>query len=158
MKQKKANSPQAELRLLPTLTVGQLAKKYESLFGRPTKSRNKPNLIKQLAWRIQELDEGGLSVRAHRRIAELGDRLPTAWQQKAARRARESKVARDPRLPAIGTTLTRNYGGSDYSVKVLDNGFEYCGEIFDSLSTIAKRITGKSWNGFKFFNLLNGAA
>ena len=38
-------------------------------------------------------------------------------------------------------------------VFVLDNGFEYEGAIFKSLSAVAKRITGSYCNGYLFFNL-----
>ncbi len=38
-------------------------------------------------------------------------------------------------------------------VRVLDAGFEYDGRRFDSLSAIAKDITGTKWNGFVFFGL-----
>jgi putative bacteriophage related protein len=38
-------------------------------------------------------------------------------------------------------------------VKVLENGFEYDGVEYSSLSAIARKITGTNWNGFKFFGL-----
>jgi Protein of unknown function (DUF2924) len=38
-------------------------------------------------------------------------------------------------------------------VRVLDDGFEYDGRRFSSLSAIAKEITGTKWNGFLFFGL-----
>lgn len=148
----------AELCRLPRLTVRELIEKYESVFGFATKSRNKPNLIKQIAWRIQELNEGGLSERAVRRIADLGDRLPPGWQRSATLQLKAAAVPRDPRLPGPGAVLHRSYAGVEHAVTTLETGFEYNGEHFESLSTIAKRISGKSWNGYKFFGLLTGAA
>ena len=59
----------------------------------------------------------------------------------------------DPRLPLPGTTLSRAYKGVDVRVKVLDEGFEYEGEAFKSLSAVAKAITGTHTNGFLFFRL-----
>jgi hypothetical protein len=38
-------------------------------------------------------------------------------------------------------------------VAVLEYGFEYKGKRFDSLSSIASRVTGTRWNGFSFFGL-----
>lgn len=34
-----------------------------------------------------------------------------------------------------------------------DDGFEYDGEVFRSLSAIAKMITGSHWNGLLFFKI-----
>jgi hypothetical protein len=38
-------------------------------------------------------------------------------------------------------------------VKVVRDGFEFEGELYKSLSAVAKRVTGSHWNGYKFFNL-----
>jgi hypothetical protein len=43
-------------------------------------------------------------------------------------------------------------------VKVLDAGFEYEGRSFDSLSAVAREITGTRWNGFVFFGLAKAAS
>ena len=61
---------------------------------------------------------------------------------------------RDPRLPAPGTILTKNHNGKNIAVKVLDDGFECDGQYNKTLSAIAKKVTGKQWNGFAYFGLL----
>jgi hypothetical protein len=61
---------------------------------------------------------------------------------------------RDPRLPALGTVLTKQRGNETHDVRVLAKGFEYRGETYRSLSKIARLITGVSWNGYAFFGLL----
>ena len=67
--------------------------------------------------------------------------------------------ARDPRLPAAGTTLVRPYKGKDYRVTVLDDGFRYDGREFRSLSKLASEITGQaSINGFLWMRLTGGPA
>ncbi len=38
--------------------------------------------------------------------------------------------------------------------KVLEDGFEYKGETFSSLSKVAHEATGSTWNGFLFFGLV----
>lgn len=38
-------------------------------------------------------------------------------------------------------------------VKVLDEGFEYEGRTYKSLSKIASEIAGTRWNGYIFFDL-----
>jgi hypothetical protein len=148
----------ADLAVLGSLTVAGLARKYEELFGAPSRSRNKEYLRKRLAFRIQELAEGGLSPRALARIEELNRNAPPLGPRTGAKTARapepakeESGVVRDPRLPASGTVLTRTYGKAEHRVTVLDDGFEYKGKPYPSLSRIAREITGTSWNGFLFF-------
>ena len=53
----------------------------------------------------------------------------------------------------MGTTLVRRWRGKDYYVKVLDDGYEYDGVIYRSLSAVAKAITGSHWNGPLFFGV-----
>ena len=55
---------------LSDMSVGALREKYEELFNEPPRSRNKQNLIKRIAYRMQEQLEGSLSERARKRAAE----------------------------------------------------------------------------------------
>jgi hypothetical protein len=57
----------------------------------------------------------------------------------------------DSRLPPPGTILTRPYKGQPLQVRVLPGGFEYEGQVYRSLSAVAKHITGAHCNGFLFF-------
>jgi hypothetical protein len=59
----------------------------------------------------------------------------------------------DPRLPATGTELVRQYKGRTIRAIVLSDGFEFEGERYASLSAVAKKITGTHVNGFRFFGL-----
>ena len=52
-----------------------------------------------------------------------------------------------------GSIIVKEHRGKTLMVRVLDAGFEYDGRRFDSLSAIAKDITGTKWNGFVFFGL-----
>ena len=59
-----------------------------------------------------------------------------------------------PLPPAKGARLRREWKGKTYEVVVRDDGnFEYEGEIYRSLSSIAGVITGTHWNGKKFFGV-----
>jgi hypothetical protein len=42
-------------------------------------------------------------------------------------------------------------------VQVLPNGFEYAGEVYKSLSAVAKAVTGQHVNGYAFFRLAKEA-
>ena len=152
-----------QLAALRSMTVAQLRERYLEVFDEPTRSRNKDWLFKRVAWRIQELAEGGLSDQALASIDELADDVPVRWRkrrnQPATRAAKNDAKTdnvpepRDPRLPAAGTVITRAYKGVEHKLIVLDDGFEYRGERHASLSKLAKEITGTHWNGFLFWGL-----
>ena len=147
-----------QLAALEKMNVGQLAEKYRELYGEPTRTRNKEYLRKRLAWRIQELAEGGLPASALERIAQLGDDLPERWRMRQAAHERNAGPAqplepRDPRVPPVGTVLHRVFNGVAHEVTVCSEGFEHGGERFKTLSAVAKHITATPWNGFLFFGL-----
>ena len=52
--------------------------------------------------------------------------------------------------------LSRPYKGRDVMVLVLEKGYEYEGEVYRSLSAVAKAVTGSHWNGKLFFGLKRG--
>ena len=60
---------------------------------------------------------------------------------------------RDPRLPAVGSVLTREFKGKTIEVKVTESGFEYEDQTFKSISAVARRITGYGISGPVFFRL-----
>src|SRR5450759_3157261 len=117
----------AELAALGEMTGAEMAEKYVLLFGQSARSRNKVFLRKRLAWRIQELAEGGLSERALARIEELGTDALVLWRPRARARTHASPrspsegAARDPRLPPAGTVVRRLHGMTEHSVAVLED-------------------------------------
>lgn len=62
-----------EVEIMRGRTVNQLRSKYLKVFGEYTKARNKPFLIKRIAWRLQANNEGGLSERAKKRAGEVAN-------------------------------------------------------------------------------------
>jgi hypothetical protein len=56
-----------------------------------------------------------------------------------------------------GAVLTREYKGRTIQVTVLPSGFDYDGQVYRSLSAVAKAVTGSHWNGHLFFNLTTKA-
>ena len=146
----------AQIEALRRMTVGQLRLKWRELYGEDTRSCNRAYLWKRLAWRVQELAYGGLSERAKVRIKELGDDLrtlpPRAWQA-AQGPPTNSGPVRDRRIPQPGVVLSRQYHGQEIRVTVLEDGFEWNGRRFRSLSALAREVTGQRWNGLLFFGL-----
>ncbi|MBX3129309.1 MAG: DUF2924 domain-containing protein [Polyangiaceae bacterium] len=128
---------------------------YRRLWRAP---HNRRYLRKRLAWRIQELAEGGLPASALERIAQLGDDVPERWRMRQAAQVQDLGTVqpiepRDPRVPPVGTVLRRVFNGVAHEVTVCSEGFEHGGERFKTLSAVAKHITGTPWNGFLFFGL-----
>ena len=60
---------------------------------------------------------------------------------------------RDNRLPAPGSIITKTYRGKTIEVKVLENGFEYEGKVFKSISRVAMSIVKRPISGYVFFGL-----
>jgi hypothetical protein len=156
-----------DLAALQRMTIKELKVKYAEVFGETTNAANRAWLVKRIAWRLQALAEGDLSERARWRAQELANdadlRLsppkikaaPTAGTLLEAGRTVTGTLADkgDDRLPLPGTILTREYKGSVVQVQVLPNGFEYAGEVYKSLSAVAKAVTGQHVNGYAFFRL-----
>ncbi len=147
---------------LREMTVGDLRVEWLKLYGEPTRSRNRNYLWRRLAWRVQELAHGGLSAVAKAKIDELAPdsftRARTPQNGNGAAVAgddhqHQHRVHRDPRLPAPGTVLTRQYKDQEIRVVALDDGFEWDGRRYASLSAVAGAVTGSKWNGLLFFGL-----
>ena len=145
---------------LKTKSLDDLKAKYEELFkGEKAPSNNKTYLWRKIAYRIQEIELGGLSTATQERIGELIDRYDPV-NNKSLRPEETSeeippkkRPSRDRRLPIPGTIITKEYKGKVLEVKILEAGFEYCGKIYKTLTAIAKDVTGAHWNGYLFFNL-----
>jgi Protein of unknown function (DUF2924) len=152
-----------EVAHLKRLTVDQLRQRYAEVFGDRTGARHKDWLVKRIAWRLQALAEGGLSERARQRASELAREAdlrlspPKSTTTPTSLEGHQVAIAQraigDRRLPVPGTMITRPYKGETLQVRVLADGFEYEGEKFGSLSSVAKRITGSHCNGYLFFRL-----
>lgn len=151
-----------EIGALKNMTVGQLRARYEEVFGEATRAGNKDFLFKRIVWRLQSQAEGDLSERARRRAADIARdadiRMTIPKPPKTSPGAEVRTFAApvplgDDRLPPPGTVLTRSYRGRTHELTVLPKGFEYDGEVYRTLSAVAKKITGSHWNGFLFFGL-----
>jgi hypothetical protein len=149
-------------------SIPRLREEYERLYGRNCSSRNKKFLLRKIAEAVRHevgAEAGKVTVTAK---FERKSKIPLAGQPSRSKRITkpvkkdpESKRVshresgqRDPRLPRSGTTLTRPYRGKDILVRVLDDGFEWGGKQYRSLSAVAMAITGaKAINGYLFWQL-----
>ena len=152
---------------IQTLTIKQLKAQIAEVTGQAVKSNNRPYLIGKLTKALEtkaaaeaaqaRTAKKGKTARKTEKASKTAEKSTKADKaEKAERRTRTSPRKageRDPRLPAAGTVLEREHNGKKIRVNVLDDGFRYEGETYNSLSTIARVATGTIWNGFTFFHL-----
>jgi hypothetical protein len=129
---------------LANLDPAELRGEWRRLYRSPPPRRAKRDLLQLgIAWKLQECVYGGLA---------------------ASQKKKLQSIAKDPKgngnpggATAIrikpGARLIREWGGKTYSVLVRDDGFEWNGELYASLSAIAREITGTRWSGPRFFGL-----
>jgi len=141
-------------------SLEELKTKYEKLFpDQKAPSNNKIFLWRKIAYRIQELEYGGISAETQSKIQHLIQQYdpinnktlrPNAATEN---RPKKTNLSRDKRLPIPGTVITKEYKGISLQIKVLESGFEYNNKVYKSLTAIAKEVSGAHWNGYLFFNL-----
>ena len=112
----------------------------------PPRGLSRDLLIRALANQLQERTHGGASRALRRRLHTLAGEFERGG------------ASFDPALlPKTGTTLVRQWRGRAHTVLVREDGFEYEGQRYRSLSMIADRITGAHWSGPRFFGLTKRA-
>jgi hypothetical protein len=125
-----------------------LKQQWRELFGKEPPPHNRAYLRSRLAYRIQELAYGGLKPETVARLEALGEQLDGG--NIVLRRIRGDDK------PIAGTRLIRLYQGVEHTVTVLQDGYEWQGRPYRSLSAIARGITGTRWNGWTFFGIKSG--
>jgi hypothetical protein len=133
----------AQLRLMPIAGLRALWRaKFKS---DPPKAFGPDLLRRSLAQKIQENAYGGLDLATARLLNQL-----IAQHDKSP-----GKIVL-PRRIKSGAILVREWKGQSHRVTVAADGFSYDGKIYESLSQIARLITGSRWNGPRFFGLRPG--
>jgi hypothetical protein len=112
----------------------------------PPQGLSRDLLIRVFANELQERTHGGVSRVLRRRLQAL------AGEFEKGRPSFNPGV-----VPKTGTRLVRQWRGRVHTVLVRDDGFEYEGERYPSLTVIAERITGAHWSGPRFFGLTKRA-
>ena len=99
-------------------------------------------MIRALAHQLQERTEGGASPALRRRLQGLAGEYE------------KGSASFDPGIALkTGTRLVRQWRGHAHTVLVREDGFEYEGQHYRSLTVIAERVTGAHWSGPRFFGL-----
>ena len=147
----------AEIMKLKNKSLLELKARYKELYGSETApSSNKVYLWRKIAYKLQEIEHGGLADQAQGKIEEFTQKYDPV-NNKTLRPGKNSdnngKLSRDKRLPIPGTIITKEYKGTSLEVKILEKGFEYNNKLYRSLTAIAKEVTSAHWNGYLFFGL-----
>lgn len=108
---------------------------------------NKIYLEKYYIYLNQEKKYGGLSTESQKYLEKLINKY------KKSNTFDLKNIQKSKKILENGTKLIREFKGEKYEVSVLDNGYEYNGKIYRSLSAIANLITGTRWNGKVFFGV-----
>jgi hypothetical protein len=100
-------------------------------------------LVLGLGYKLQEIEQGGLGKATRRKLQTIAKTLRTT-----------GRVGATPSLSLKpGARLVREWRGRIHAVTVTEDGFEYAGVNYPSLTKIANKITGGHWSGPRFFGL-----
>ena len=133
----------ARLDELTTFAMSALRSEWRRLFRREPPRLSRDQMMRAIAYRIQENAFGGLPTAVERRLAKLAGEF-------------ESKgciAALPPPKVKPGARLVREWRSRTHVVSVVDGGL-FEGETFRSLTAIAVKITGAHWSGPRFFGLV----
>ncbi len=148
---------------LEKLSITELRLEYEEVFGEITTSRHARHIIKRILWQMQANLYGGLSEDALKRANKLADlnrlrltspRLkPPSGDAQIINRTLPRAITENQSDIAPGTQIERMYKGQRIVAMVMENGVRYGGELYRSLTAVAKTVTGSHTSGKVFFGL-----
>ncbi len=129
---------------LQQLGLSELRAEWRRLFRTQTPSLSRDLIMRGVAYRMQELAHGGLAKAIQRKLASGASGLEA-----------DGQISVDPgRQIKTGARLIREWHGRTHVVTVTEDGFEYAGQTYPSLTKIAQAITGAHWSGPRFFGLI----
>ena len=134
--QTQSNEARAQLLNLQHLAMPELTEKWTLLFHKAPPEYGEVFMRRRLAHRIQELAYCGLNDAATRKLNSVN-----------------GKIRRTHSGLRVGTVIVRTWRDSKYEVRVCKDGFEWNGQLFNSLSATARAITGVNRNGYEFFGI-----
>lgn len=145
---------EAELAQLAGLDLAGLRQRWRRMAGRPAPGHlPRPLLYRLLAYRIQAAAFGDLDRETARQLDRLGRGMTDERDGRAGGQRADLIPPPAAQASRPGTLLVREWQGSLQQVTVLEQGFAWDGRSYDSLSSVARAITGTNWNGPRFFGL-----
>lgn len=141
---KEAQSIQCTTHSIEDLGLEELRQQWTQEWGvKPHHRIGRTMLEKSLAFKMRESQGHGLTPDQRKRL----DQLVSAYKSNP-KLFNEGLSKLKP-----GIRLVKHYRGTHHSVLVCDDGFEYRGKHYGSLSEIASLIAGTRWNGWTFFGI-----
>jgi hypothetical protein len=126
------------------ISLDELHREWRRLYKTDPPKISRDLLVMGIAYRRQEIEHGGLGKATLRKLQTLAKAL-----RDTGRVGPSSGLALKP-----GARLIRKWHGRTHTVTVTEDGFEYGGTNYSSLSQIARKITGAHWSGPRFFGLV----
>ena len=124
-------------------SLDELRREWRRLYGNEPPRISRDLLVLGVAYRLQEIEHGGLGKATLRKLRTLAKTLRAT-----------GRVGPTPSLSLKpGARLVREWRGHAHTVSVTEDGFEYAGTNYPSLTKIARKITGAHWSGPRFFGL-----
>lgn len=134
---------ETEIARLSDLNRAALIELWVNGYGRPSpKGASRKLLVRSAAYNLQAKVQGGLKHGLHCKLMQI------ACDTKPIKSVTDRKLQLKP-----GVRLIREWHGTTHTVEVVEDGFHWNGETYQSLSAIAKSITGARWSGPRFFQL-----
>lgn len=127
---------------LAEMTTDKLKAEWARRYAAPAPNLSPELLRLGIAYRQQEQRFGGVSRSTKSLLGQL-----------AAQPKEGFRKGSPPRKLTVGTRLVRDWHGVGHTVTILENGFEYDGKQWRSLTAIAKAISGSHCSGPGFFGL-----
>jgi hypothetical protein len=125
-------------------SLDELRREWRRLYHGDPPRISRDLLILGIAYRLQEIEHGGLGKATLRKLRTLAKALRAT-----------GRVGPTPSLSLKpGARLVREWRGRTHTVTVTEDGFDYAGTTYPSLTTIARKITGAHWSGPRFFGLM----
>jgi hypothetical protein len=134
-----------QIAALSGLPTAELRVQWQKFYrAAPLERLSRDLLIRGIAYKMQENAQGGLTQATKRKLRLLAEKLKREHQT----------FSTDPALNVKpGVKLVREWGNHTHTVLVRENGFDYDGRCYRSLTMIAREITGAHWSGPRFFGL-----
>ena len=143
-------------------TSAELAAIYRQYFDRSPATKSRWFLIRRILWGYQSKGDTRLSEEATECANRLADEQRyrsrgngISGSTKIGRKSTQTVECKTPgrAIPMPGSILTRVFKGASIRVLVLEDGFEWNGKRFGSISAVASEIAQTRWNGWRFFGL-----
>ena len=124
-----------ELAELSQLSITDLQAQWATILGGPPpKNARREYLLRAVIHELQSRAQGGLSKSLRRALIKGAATVPITVKSGSRTRSLKS-----------GARLYREWKGTVHDVNVVEDGYDYQGKTFKSLSVIARNITGTRW-------------